>query len=183
MSSEESERRDVYLKGVALFIKREKSGENDRLLKAMHKKSLKARGDLVSKEFGPMLVDFFVRPIGKFDTDELEVFCRAFRVGWNVWPDCWVGVLMMLDYMAEKFSTDDIDRLDPETLKTVKHIANTKSWPNNETCGAQLSTSAKNILGRHSRSMSFEDVTEYAWARNMAVMCSSPNPHEADQCL
>lgn len=163
-----------YLQGIVSFLSRERSGENERLLEAVQGKPFKVRSNMVLQEYEPILADLRSRPIAKFGTveglDELDVFCRALRTGWKLWPDCWVGMLMMLDYIAEKFLPEDIDRLDSETLDTVKQVANTKIWPNNAICGAQLSTAAKNILARHSHTISLEEVTESAFARNVRLM-------------
>ena len=88
---------------------------------------------------------------GKYD--EFEVYCQAFRFGWKLWPDYWIGLNMILDDIAEKFSAEDVARLDVETIGTVKEIAITTSWPNNPVVGRSMMTgAAKTVLDRYSRS-------------------------------
>jgi len=162
-----------YMEGIKLFLSQEASGGIDSLLRDVEAKSFEVRGKMVMQQYEPILWKFHDRPRGKFITlegfDELEVFCRAFRLGWKLWPDSWTGMLMMLDYIAEKFSPEDIARLDSETIDTVKQVASTKTWPNNPFAGSMLSTAAKTILARHSRSASFEEATTIEVVRRMAV--------------
>ena len=59
--------------------------------------------------------------------DELAVLTRALRLGWALWPDCWTGLQVVLDVLAEKTSKADIVRIaqDDTSLQTLKAIAQT----------------------------------------------------------
>jgi hypothetical protein len=171
---------ETYMRGMKTFIRQERSGQNDVLLREVHGKSPEARARLVIDSYEQVLWDLHDRPAGKFCTagglDELDLFCRALRFGWRLWPDSWTGMLMMLDYVAEKFLPDDIHRLDSETLETIKEIARTKSWPNNPFGGSMQAAAAKTILARHSRHVSFEEATTIEVVRRMAPFnCTSDN--------
>jgi hypothetical protein len=161
-----------YMQGMNKFLSQERSGENEALLNAVQGEPFEVRGRMVLARYEPIMWNLHDRPVGKFGTvnkmDELECFCRAFRFGWKLWPDSWVGILCMLDYFAEKFLPEDIALLDSETLETIKQIAKTKVWPNNRFGGPTQAAVAKTILARHSRCASFEEASTIDAVRRMA---------------
>ena len=34
------------------------------------------------------------------DAEELHDFCEALELAWNLLPDSWIGLMMMLDYLT-----------------------------------------------------------------------------------
>ena len=178
-----------YIEGIRLFLSREASGENAALLKTAQKMSLPERAQLACT-FYEMRVMYKVgsRPrfefttIGEENLGELEVFCRLFRFGWELFPDAWVGMCMLVEYIAEKFESSDIARLDTETLETIKQIAVKDSWPANPIAGRCMSTGAKTILARHSRGASFEDSTTNLFVRQMAFFQRLSDMHAKQVC-
>jgi hypothetical protein len=174
-----SRQSEKYMQGMNKFISQEQSGMNEALLKAVQGKSFEARADMVMDQYERILWNLHDRSVGKFGTvgelDELDLFCRAFRFGWKLWPDSWTGMLMMLDYVAEKFLPGDIARLDSETLETIKEIAKTNVWPNNPVGGSMQAAAAKTILARHSRGVSFAEASTIDVVRRMAPFNCMPD--------
>lgn len=79
--------------------------------------------------------------------DELKAFCDAVTVGWRLWPDYSTGLYMMIDYLAEDTRIDDIKRIEPTFLLTLKEIASNEAW-NNFMAAQILPSQAKKILIR-----------------------------------
>ena len=172
-----------------MFLSREASGENAALLKAAQKMPLLERAHLACVFYEHrVMINVQSRPcfefttIGEENLGELEVFCRLFRFGWELFPDAWVGMLMLVEYIAEKFESSDIARLDTETLETIKQIAVKDSWLANTVAGRCMSTGAKTILARHSRGASFEDSTTNPYVRQMAFIQRLSDMHAKQVC-
>lgn len=164
----------AYMEKLNQFREREQSGYNDKLLELVQSMTHQERASMAIRSSESMLFGLSSRPSSPFvrikKFDELAEFCRAFQFGWKLLPDCWVGMCSMLDFIAEKFVPEDIQRLDSQTLEVVKEIATTTVWPNNPFCGHVLSSAAKTILARHSRSASFEEATAIDMIRRMALL-------------
>merc|ERR1712238_122106 len=83
------------------------------------------------------------------DPDELDDFCEALVIGWRLLPDAWTGLLMMIDYLAERMLTSDLEKIKLSTLVVIKEIAKNKHWPNSAICGQMMyGSQAKTILAR-----------------------------------
>lgn len=163
-----------YVQSMRTFLERESSGNNARLLMLAKQMPIEKRAQLVHVYYEQKIIyNISSRPRFEFTTigkgiDELEVFCRVVQFGWELFPDAWVGMCMLLDYMAEKFDSSDIARLDAKTLEMLKQIAVTVVWPANELCGRMMSIAAKTILARHSRGASFAEATINPLVRQFA---------------
>lgn len=64
------------------------------------------------------------------DIDELATFCTAVTLGWRLWPDYWVGLQLMLNYLADETLIEDVKRVDTLFLATLKEIALKDGWRN-----------------------------------------------------
>lgn len=63
------------------------------------------------------------------DIDELTTFCRAVTAGWLLWPDYWLGLQKIVDYLANDVVIEDVKRMDREFLLILKKIATHEVWP------------------------------------------------------
>lgn len=165
-----------YVDSISWFLEQESSGENALMLMLAQQMSLEKRARFVDVWYEKNhIIRITYRPRCEFTTtreglDELEVFCRLFKFGWELFSDAWVGMCMLLDYIAEKFESSDIARLDAKTLEVIKRIAVTEVWPANALCGRMMSAAAKTILARHSRGASFEESTINPLVRRFSCM-------------
>lgn len=92
--------------------------------------------------------------------DEFVDFCDALVIAWRLLPDAWVGLQMMIDYLAESTRNEDLAELGDTTLMVLKEIAKKKHWPNNPMLGPMMfSGQAKAILARVTRDAPFHEAT------------------------
>jgi len=142
------------------------------------------RGRFVMEKYEDLLYGLRERPkyemrtvkYGETDIDEFKVFCDALRIGWKLWPDCWVGLQMMLDRFAENMSKEEISRLDTATLNIIKEIALCKEWPHNPICGPRMvAPQAKCILVRFTQNCEFLDSATLGMVRMMAGLMNPVN--------
>lgn len=140
---------EKYLKAVGNFNRDVASFEA--IIPDLVHLSNKERGQYVAENYQPYLFGLHDRPkrvkmgIVLGNIDELKTICRGLTVGWRLWPDCWAGLMMMLDYLADHTLTPDIKRLDPDFLQVIKEIGKNEDWSNN-VVGPDLASQAKHIL-------------------------------------
>eukprot|EP00568_Trieres_chinensis_P014853 CAMPEP_0183324914 /NCGR_PEP_ID=MMETSP0160_2-20130417/78343_1 /TAXON_ID=2839 ORGANISM="Odontella Sinensis, Strain Grunow 1884" /NCGR_SAMPLE_ID=MMETSP0160_2 /ASSEMBLY_ACC=CAM_ASM_000250 /LENGTH=203 /DNA_ID=CAMNT_0025492607 /DNA_START=110 /DNA_END=718 /DNA_ORIENTATION=+ len=112
--------------------------------------------------------------------NELELFCDAIVIAWRLLPDCWLGLLMMLDYLAESTLSSDLQRIpsvSKPALVVIREIANNKNWPNNPMCGPMMyAGQAKTLLARITRGSEFYDCTTVSSVRAMNLVSGGGQP-------
>ena len=57
---------------------------------------------------------------GRLQKYEMAVLSEAVTLAWRVTPDSWVGLHMLLDMLAERIATDDLQMLDESARETLK---------------------------------------------------------------
>jgi len=120
----------------------------------------------------PLIWKLVDRPPSKFNEKEFLgdvhgwiLFQHVLNISWELCADYWTGLHMLLDYFAEKAHADDLAKLEPTTLATLKEIAKCKLCPNNPLGAPMLSAAAKTIVARASRGVSFGAATTIPVAR------------------
>jgi len=94
------------------------------------------------------------------DPDEFADFCDALEIAWRLLPDAWIGLQMMIDYLAEQTLSSDLAQIKVSTLNVLKEIAKTRQWPNNPFLGPMMiAGQAKTVLARVTRNASFSEAT------------------------
>lgn len=168
----------VYLKCLQDFTLSkphwiEKANNADKL-------SLKERKSLVdsrpnSKGYEQRIISFSKRPplemIRMNGYDELQEWCDAITLGWKLWADCWMGLHLLIDYVAVNLWSTDIARLSHSFLHIVKEMAVRTNWPNNPVWGRLMTASAaKCVLCRVSRKCSYDEACVVKIVRSVAYM-------------
>jgi hypothetical protein len=152
-----------YVNALLKFHSKQKLFEEDILL--LSTIAWEYRAHYVLKNYDQILRGLVDRPMGagrmtsraKGTIDELATFCNALCIGWKLWPDCWTGLEMMLDYFAMKMGTEDILRMSPETISVLNEIGSCTTWRNNPTAGSiVIAAQAKVIIKRYDEKCSFE---------------------------
>ncbi|OXA39809.1 uncharacterized protein LOC110861001 [Folsomia candida] len=81
--------------------------------------------------------------------DELATFCQAVMVGWRLWPDYWVGLQKIVDYLANDVLVEDVKRMERPFVLILKEIALHEMWPTDPVLGAGIASQAKKIVFRY----------------------------------
>jgi len=115
-------------------------------------------------------------PFDKSD-NELEDFCDALVIAWRLLPDAWIGLQMMIDYLAESTLSEDLAEVGETTLLVLREIAQQKIWPNNPLLGPMfLGGQAKTILARVTRDLEFHEATTVPLVRAMNMVPGTGQP-------
>ena len=150
------------------------------------------KANLVGTKYEELLSGLHDRPRSKLTKidgeEELDVFCDALIIGWRLWPDCWCGLQMILDWLTEKLLDEDVALIKKETCVILKEIAQNNNWPNNPTFGNFTQGQAKTLLCRISRKCDFAHATTVPIVRAMSNLRSIPSqpdrkhkPYELDK--
>jgi hypothetical protein len=161
-----------YVKALLDFSSKQKSFEEATVVAPAMPWEMRA--EYVMKNYEDILWGLHDRPLGKMVSyqgiDELETFCNALCIGWKLWPDCWVGLQMILDYLAENTCTQDICRLNQSTIDVLNEIRSCKTWRNNPVCGPSMTAAQANcLLKRYKNKCSFAEATNNPMARMMGL--------------
>lgn len=157
--------------------------EASRLSKLPDKDHRDFGATVVASKFDGLLFGFRNRPVeaGLFEKEEVDIWISALTLPWRLWPDSMTGHLMVLDYISEKASLSDLDKViaGPGVVAIIKQIAQTTRWPNNPLCGDMTGNAAKSILARSSRSVSFAEATTVPLVRALSGLSTAPQPRRS----
>lgn len=90
---------------------------------------------------------------------ELNVWCSALKIMWQLLPESYMELQMFVDNFAEKFLNEDIARIPAETLNVIKEMAENRD--------PFLAAAAKTILKRYSSHCSFAEASTVEIVRRM----------------
>jgi MYND finger len=125
------------------------------------------------------------RPSVPFDAKEvfdgisgLEVFQFALQLAWDIYPDYDTGMHMTLDFLAEKATNEDLQKLTPETMATLKAMATAKTHHPMWSTPIGPGGVAAALLDRFNRKVSFAQASFGShghYLRNMEAIDNAPN--------
>ena len=81
---------------------------------------------------------------------ELDIWTTAVILGWRVWPDYWYGLLILLNWIAEKGTDFHLLLMSDNSffVETIIEICNNKNWPNDSICASMSIAAALTIKRR-----------------------------------